>query len=50
MLISVSTVLSAQTDHHLTFGDPIEVGTRLHLGGGDLYDAYSYAAAGYGGV
>ena len=28
-------------DQHLTFGDPIEVGTGLHLGGGDLYNAYS---------
>ncbi len=28
-----------EADQHLTFGDPIEVGTRLHVVGFELYDA-----------
>jgi len=27
-------------DQHLTFGDPVEVGTGLHTAGVELYDAY----------
>jgi para-nitrobenzyl esterase len=29
-----------EADQHLTFGDPIEVGTGLHIAGFELYDAY----------
>ena len=29
-----------EADQHLTFGDPIEVGTGLHTAGFELYDAY----------